>query len=387
MSKIMFFCIPAHGHTNPTLQVVAELVRRGHQVRYYSFEMCREKIEATGATFISCDEFLQEVDDRTMKRLKNVSSTEMTLQDLAITERMDPMLSHDVQTFQPDCVVSDSVCFWGKLIAKKYALPFVSSTTTFAFNQESSKYIANSPREILDLFLGLPRINRALKKLRLLGYQIKSIMELVQNDNATNTIVYTSRGFQPCADTFSDKYLFVGPSVQPTEKHPRGARPLVYISMGTVLSRPDFYRDCITALRDMDVDAILSVGSDTDVPSLGALPQNVQAFQRVDQMEVLSRADVFLTHCGMNSAHEALYLGVPLVMFPQTGEQKAVARRVRERGAGIDLTDASPAGIRAAIEAALNSDSCRANAVDLSKEFRTCTGASGAADFIEKIIK
>ena len=28
MSKIVFFCIPAHGHTNPTLGVVRELVRR-----------------------------------------------------------------------------------------------------------------------------------------------------------------------------------------------------------------------------------------------------------------------------------------------------------------------------------------------------------------------
>jgi len=46
MSKIVFFCIPAHGHTNPTLGVVRELVDRGHQVWYYSYELMREKIEA-----------------------------------------------------------------------------------------------------------------------------------------------------------------------------------------------------------------------------------------------------------------------------------------------------------------------------------------------------
>lgn len=50
MSKIVFFCIPAHGHTNPTLGVVRELISRGHQVFYYSYNMMREKIEATGAT-------------------------------------------------------------------------------------------------------------------------------------------------------------------------------------------------------------------------------------------------------------------------------------------------------------------------------------------------
>ena len=32
MSKIVFFSIAAHGHTNPTIQVVRELVNRGHEV-------------------------------------------------------------------------------------------------------------------------------------------------------------------------------------------------------------------------------------------------------------------------------------------------------------------------------------------------------------------
>lgn len=58
MKKIMFFCIPAYGHHNPTLPVVAELVRCGNAVRYYSFEEFREKVTATGAEFFPCDAFL-----------------------------------------------------------------------------------------------------------------------------------------------------------------------------------------------------------------------------------------------------------------------------------------------------------------------------------------
>ena len=57
MSKIVFFCIPAHGHTNPTLGVVRELTDRGHQVWYYSYNVMREKIESAGATFVSCDDY------------------------------------------------------------------------------------------------------------------------------------------------------------------------------------------------------------------------------------------------------------------------------------------------------------------------------------------
>jgi len=70
MKTIFFFCIPAHGHTNPMLPVAKELVQRGNTVRFYSFEQFREKIELTGAKFISCDSFLQELTAQEEKRLK-----------------------------------------------------------------------------------------------------------------------------------------------------------------------------------------------------------------------------------------------------------------------------------------------------------------------------
>ena len=49
MAKAVFFNIPAHGHVNPTLPLVQELVRRGETVIYYAIEDFRRKIEATGA--------------------------------------------------------------------------------------------------------------------------------------------------------------------------------------------------------------------------------------------------------------------------------------------------------------------------------------------------
>ena len=48
MSRIVFFCIPAWGHTNPTVEVVRQLTDMGQQVRYYSFAPFREKLEAAG---------------------------------------------------------------------------------------------------------------------------------------------------------------------------------------------------------------------------------------------------------------------------------------------------------------------------------------------------
>ena len=385
MKNIAFFCIPAHGHTNPMLPVAAELVRRGDRVRFYSFREFEEKILATGAEFISCDPFLPELDEKEQASIKSVSSTEMSIQDIRITRAMDTFLSEEFDNFCPDVVYTDSVCFWGKLNAWKHQVPMVVSTSTFAFNQMSSQYMKNSPRELADMILGLPRISKELKKLEPYGYHVKNTLSLVQSDNRTDSVVYTSRRFQPYAESFSDHYAFVGPSVfsrlSPAKEKPR---PLVYISMGTVINeRPDFYSKCIEALRDQELDIVISCGKALDIGALGTLPENVRAFSYVDQMEILSRADVFITHCGMNSVSESLYMAAPMVLYPQTNEQRAVARRVLELGAGIELRDDSAEGIRKAVREILDMSGFAAAARACCEDFRSCSGVAGAADFIE----
>lgn len=385
MKKIAFFCIPAHGHTNPMLPVAAELVSRGDQVRFYSFEEFKEKITATGAEFIACDQYLPEITEEEKQQLMNVNNTEMTIQDIRTTLRMNDFLEKEFTSFKPDVVYTDAVCFWGKLNAWKYEVPMVCSTSTIAFNQLSSQYMKLSGKEMSSMIFGLPKISKELKTLEPYGYHVKSAIKLVQNDNQTDTVVYTSRRFQPFEESFSDHYHFVGPSVF-SKLSPNKAkqRPLIYIAMGTVINdRPDFYHKCIEALGKMDVDVIISHGKYMDPKKLGELPENVQAFPYVDQLEVLSRADVFITHCGMNSVSESLYMATPMVLYPQTSEQRAVARRVTELGAGAQLKDDSAMGIQQAVSMILNNKAYAASAKECSDDFRSCKGVKGAADFIE----
>ena len=385
MKKIAFFCIPAHGHTNPMLPVAAALVRRGNRVRFYSFDMFAEKIKATGAEFVSCDRFLLELTEKEEAGMKRVSTTEMTIQDIRFTINTDAFIDREFESFQPDVVYTDSVCFWGKLNAWKHRVPMVVSTSTFAFNRMSSQYMKNSPREIFDMVTGLPRLSKELKKLEPYGYCIKNPLTLVQSDNSTDSVVYASPLFQPFSESFSKHYAFVGPSVF-SDKQPdkSAARPLVYISMGTVINdRPDFYKTCIAALKDMPVEVIISCGSAVDRDSLGTLPENIQVFPYVNQLDVLSRASVFITHCGMNSVSESLYMAAPLVLFPQTNGQKAVARRVGELNAGVMLKDASEDGIRDAVSEILDNPAYADAARRCREDFRACGGAERAAEFIE----
>ena len=384
MKRIMFFCIPAYGHHNPTLPVAAELVTRGNAVRYYSFEEFREKVSATGAEFFPCDEFLPPLSREQETAVKNVSNTEMSIVDLQTTGRMDGFLKEQVQEFRPDVIVSDSVCFWGKLTARKYGIPLVVSTTTFAFNKYSSQYMKSSFSEIWDLLRGNGRVKKELKALEQYGYHEKSIMPLVQSDNYTDSIVYATKAYQPCSDTFSKHYAFVGPSVFSELTPNKQGKPLVYISLGTVINdRPDFYHKCIEALAEEPVDVLISCGKAVNQEQFRNLPENITVQPYVDQLEVLSRASVFLTHCGMNSVSESLYMATPMVLFPQTNEQRAVARRAGEMGAGIHLKEDSAKAIRDAVRTILGNDEYAWNAMRCSQDFHSAPGPEGAAQFIE----
>ena len=388
MSKIVFFCIPAHGHTNPTLGVVRELISRGHKVWYYSYNIMREKIESAGATFISCDDYDMEqklsAKDSTRVGKDLVFSTKILVDT---TLALDDKVCKDMEELKPDCIVADSMALWGKAVALKLGIPFVSSTTTFAFNQHSARIMKQGLKDLFKMMISIPKTTKQIKRLQDKGYPVKSILDIIASDDNTHTIVYTSSEFQPCSETFSEKYAFVGPSIRSaTEEIEKKRDKLIYISMGTVNNdMMPFYKACISALRDTDYQVIMSVGNLVSIEDFGELPENISVFSHVDQIAVLKKADVFVSHCGMNSVSESLYFEVPLVMLPQTSEQKGVAERVSQLGAGIKLDKSDGASVLSAINKILSFDTYKHNAKKIAEGFKNSSGAKGAADKIIQV--
>jgi len=388
MSKIVFFCIPAHGHTNPTLGVVKELVSRGHEVWYYSYDIMREKIKSAGATFISCDDYDTE---------QNLSAKDATRvgKDLAFSTKilvdttlaLDDKVCREMTELKPDCIVADSMALWGKAVALKLGIPFVSSTTTFAFNQHSAKIMKQGIGDLFKMLFAMPKTSKQVKRLKDKGYPVNNILDIIGNDDNTHTIVYTSPEFQPCSETFSEKYAFVGPSIRSANEEIEKKRDkLIYISMGTVNNdMMPFYKACMSALRDTDYQVIMSVGNLVSIEDFGELPENISIYSHVDQISVLEKADVFVSHCGMNSVSESLYFEVPLVMLPQTSEQKGVAERVSQLGAGVKLDKSDGTSVLRAINKILSVDTYKQNAKKIAEGFKNSSGAKGAADKIIQV--
>jgi UDP:flavonoid glycosyltransferase YjiC (YdhE family) len=88
---------------------------------------------------------------------------------------------------------------------------------------------------------------------------------------------------------------------------------------------------------------------------------NVRIEHWVDQWAALAAADVFVTHHGLSSTHEAIFRRVPMLSYPFFGDQPALAHRCQELGLALPLGDApraaiAPETLRAAVARATEDD-------------------------------
>jgi MGT family glycosyltransferase len=387
VAKVLFFGLPLHGHTNPSLPLVRELVARGDEVRYYSTGAFASNIEQTGARYMPYrNDFLSHL-EQLPERMDELSWLLMrTTEDL---------LAHDLETFRaecPDYLVVDSIAPWGQWIGEALGVPVVTSVSTFAINRRVLQYALShgvrpkSPRLALSKMRYIAKsIWLARRIARRHGIAGPGLTGLVFGRSNLN-IVYTSRLFQPFAETFDDRFQFVGPTVAPApERSATSGQPLVYVSLGTLFNADAaFYRNCFEAFRRMAVQVIMSIGSNVSATSLGPPPANVSVQPHVPQLEVLRRAAAFVSHGGMNSVSESLYYGVPLLVIPQMGEQETVGRRVEELGAGLYLAKerVSAERLRELVNRLLADDRFRRQAAVVGESFRAAGGAARGANAI-----
>jgi len=205
------------------------------------------------------------------------------------------------------------------------------------------------------------------------------------------TVVYTTREFQPDGEAFDPSYTFAGPSIASREASDnfdlstiKGKNP-IYISLGTVFNQAiDFYKLCFEALGDTDHTIVMSVGKRTQISDLGEIPGNFIVKNYVPQTDVLQYTALFVTHGGMNSAHEGLYYGVPLIVIPQSADQPIIAGQVAKLGAGMTLQMQSLTApqLREAVAHVLGRSTFKQAAAELRESFRSSGGFRQAVDEI-----
>ncbi|MDD9269367.1 macrolide family glycosyltransferase [Paenibacillus sp. GCM10023248] len=390
MARVLFINAGSEGHINPTIGVVQELVSRGEEVVYFAIEAYRERLEKAGASVRTFDEtkfikaFLSGGRNYALERINGLLHTA----DIVIPSVLD-----QIQDEHFDYMIHDSMFGCGRILAQILKLPAINSCTSFAQTQEAfdsmlERFKAEVPAEIVtpiyDQFQSLAgRISDRY------AVEIQTPYEVFCNP-APLTIVYTTREFQPDGQAFDQSYTFVGPSIAPRVHESIDlpaiqGKKCIYISLGTVFNQAvEFYKLCMEAFGNTEHSIVMSVGNRTPITDLGEIPPNFIVRNYVPQTDVLQNAALFITHGGMNSTHEGLYYGVPLIVIPQSADQPIIAGRVAGIGAGIRLHMQSLTAnqLREAAERVLN-DAFFKEAVFMMKEtFQKSGGYRQAVDEI-----
>jgi len=150
--------------------------------------------------------------------------------------------------------------------------------------------------------------------------------------------------------------------------------------------RREAYELIIEALGDEPFDALLSTGGGAVNPAdLGPLPANITARHYVDARAVLARADLFVTHAGCSSLHEALLAGVPMLCLPQGSDQFAWAKRLDALGVGR-LVAPDAQAIRTGVWQTLGDKELRARACALGARLAEMDGEERLARLAERFL-
>jgi hypothetical protein len=192
-------------------------------------------------------------------------------------------------------------------------------------------------------------------------------------------------------------------------------RKLVYLSMGTVATGKFWNSSfgstgCATGLENCtgksifqhvlkmcfkglgeneSIAVVVATGPKDDVlDGVPSVPSNFVLRKTVPQLEVLKRSNVFITHGGANSMHEALSLGVPMAVLPLFGDQHMNAKSIERCGVGLAFSQPlsmTCAAMSSAIEQLLQSkeqNSFLQAAAIMSEKLKASGGIPAAADAI-----
>lgn len=402
MSKALFVNMLGHGHVNPTIGIVRELINRGEDVTYIAGEEFRDKIEKTGAKFIG------------HKNLFDLSSLITSSLNLETNEKLLNALNTFKEIIEEifkldekfDYIIYDSSFILGEEVGRVLNIPTISSSSIFAINEKIIKSLLDLPisqkfklnmegakpkiKEILSSHNYVDFVNELQEK-----YNIKfpSMVERSGKKGMLN-IVYTSKYFQPYSESFDESYKFIGSSVIDRKESidfdlsNNEDKKVIYISLGTIFNNSiEFYECCFKAFCNMNVKVIMSVGRKIDISIFKNIPSNFIVRNYVPQLEVLKYADVFITHGGMNSTNEGLYFNIPLILIPQSVDQPFVANRVAELGAGIVIEKdrITPEALNKCVAEILSDDNFKLNSEKIGESLREAGGYKVGVDEIIKL--
>lgn len=332
MLNILMINLPAEGHVNPTLSLVKAFTERGDHVHYITTEHFKGRIEDLGATVYTHPDLLKDIsiDTETSYGLNSFFHVHVqtSLYILEITKQLCESINFDF-------VIYD-IFGAGELVKEYLQIPGIVSSPIFLIPTEFLETLPFHPNAEIPFQPDEISEQLLYRMEHEFGVKPKNNLQFMHNKGDI-TLVYTSRYFQPNSDLFGENNIFIGPSISKRKTNVEfplellKGKKVIYISMGTLLEGLEpFFNTCIDTFSDFKGVVVMAIGDRNDRSKIKKAPDNFIIASYVLQSEILNEADVFITHGGMNSVHDAIYFNVPFVIIPHDKDQPMIAQRLTE---------------------------------------------------------
>lgn len=353
-AHIAMFSIAAHGHVNPSIEVIRELVARGHRVSYAIPPSFAEKVAATGAEPVLWHSTLPTDDEPEAWGTELIDNIEPFLDDAI---QALPQLAEAFAGDEPDLVLHDITSYPARVLAHRWGVPAISLSPNLVAWDGYEEEVGEP------MTAGL----RATERGR--AYYARFASWLSENGIGTHpdpfvgrparSLVLIPRVLQPNADRVDESvHSFVGAcqgdrAEQGEWRRPAGAGKVLLVSLGSAFTnRPGFYRECVKAFGELPGwHVVLQIGTFVDPAELGPVPANIEVRDWVPQLAILREADAFVTHAGAGGCQEGLATATPMVAVPQAVDQFGNADMLASLGVArhLPMEEATADNLREAV--------------------------------------
>ena len=419
MARFLLSAMPFSGHIAPMCAVAAALVDRGHDVRFYTGAAFRERVEASGATFLSwraAPDFDEHDLSATFPRLigkKGIRQVLVNVQDVFINtaSRQVADLHAEWARGQWDAIAGDDLSVGAALHAELTGNPW-ATVSVLPLNiigtqgPPSGLGLApgrNPATKLRDAALRatVPLLARPLSAPLA---RARAAVGLPESRSRFDQTVFSPRLVVASGAPILDfertdrpaSLSFVGqltgspsPAPLPDWWGDLDGRTIVHVTQGTQNIDPsDLIRPALEALAERDVLVVVSTGVRGHDTLPFPAPANARVAGFLPYAELLPRASVVITNGGWGGTLAALSHGIPLVVAGGDLDKPEVAARVAWAGAGVNLKTGVPSAAQVArgFDRVAAAGSFRDAAARVAGQLNGLGGAPAAAELLEQLL-
>ena len=398
---------PEAGHLNPALTVGRALRRRGHRVTVFGIVDVEAAVASSGLEFapIGRDLFPAGALDEQWLAARHQQGVGALLHTIRVHVRETEVLCRDVpglvRRLGVDVLLVDQLQVCGRYLAEATGRPFATLCAGPGLVRTPGErfpppFVPWGPsdghgRRVLNRIgfagmqlVGAPRLRVTNRYARRDGVRTYRRVDDTSSPVVQLTQLVPELNFDHSPPPGSP-FRYVGPLVDharapvPFPWDRLDGRPLVYASLGTLQSRADRVFDAIaTACSRIDAQLVL-------VAPPRRLTGDPIVVDTAPQLDLLAKATLCITHCGMNTTMECAALGVPVVGIPIVFDQPAVAARIAHAGMGEVVPLKGLARLERAIRSVLDEPRFRQRAAAIAATCATYGGPVAAADAISEL--